>query len=97
MSLRDALTPTKRRAIYQAVAALLALLVAYGVLSEGQVAVWLEVVGATLGLLASLLAGANTPSTDASAEDYAEVGEAPPVDVDNTTPGGATSAGWRQD
>ena len=96
MSLRDALTPTKRRAIYQAVAALLALLVAYGVLSEGQVAVWLEFVGATLGLLASLLAGANTPSTDADAEDYAEVGEAPPVDVGTTT-GGATSAGWRQD
>lgn len=96
MSLRDALTPAKRRAIYRAVAALLALLVAYGVLSEGQVAVWLEAVGATLGLLASLLAGANTPSTDATAEDYAEVGEAPPVDVD-TPPGGATSAGWRAD
>lgn len=55
-----ALTPPRRKAIYGIVAALLALGVAYGLLTPEQSGQWLDVADKALGLLALVLAATHT-------------------------------------
>jgi len=59
------LTPAQRRAIYLVAAAVAAVLVAYGLISEDQVPVWLELVAAILGVAAPTVAVANIPKGEA--------------------------------
>lgn len=54
------LTPSRRKAIYGIVAALLALGVAYGLLTPEQSTQWLDVADKALGLLALVLAATHT-------------------------------------
>ena len=54
------LTPPRRRAIYGLVAAVLALGMAYGLVSPEQSTLWLDVADKTLGLLALILAALHT-------------------------------------
>lgn len=59
------LTPARRRAVYLVAAAVAAVLVAYGLISEDQAPVWLELVAAILGVAAPTLAVANVPKGEA--------------------------------
>lgn len=63
-TLGGVLTPPRRRRLYLITAAVLAILVLYGVIGEDEVAPWLEVAGLVLGVSVSGLAGANTARTE---------------------------------
>ena len=54
------LTPQRRKAIYGIVAALLALGVAYGLLTPEQSGQWMDVADKALGLLALVMAASHT-------------------------------------
>ena len=58
-----ALTPERRKAIYGAVAGLLAIGVAYGFVGPEQSLAWLDVADKVLGLVALLLAASHTGGT----------------------------------
>ncbi len=70
------LTPTRRKAIYAAAAGLGALLVLAGVVTEGDVAHWLDIVGKTLDVAALIMAvihtDPNTPTGQPAGEYEAE-------------------------
>ena len=58
------LTPARRKAIYAAAAGVGAILVLAGVVTEGDVAHWLDIVGKTLDVAALVMAVIHTdPST----------------------------------
>ena len=58
------LTPARRKAIYAAAAGVGAILVLAGVVTEGDVAHWLDIVGKTLDVAALIMAVIHTdPST----------------------------------
>ena len=54
------ITPQRRKAIYSIVAALLALGVAYGLLTPEQSGQWMDVADKALGLLALVMAASHT-------------------------------------
>ena len=56
--------PRTRRHLYTIAAAIVPLLVAYGVLTDSTASLWLGLAGAVLGTGAPILAAANTPPAD---------------------------------
>lgn len=66
------LTPTRRKAIYAAAAGLGALLVLAGVVTEGDVAHWLDIVGKTLDVAALVMAVIHTDPSTPTGEPAAE-------------------------
>lgn len=57
------LTPAVRQAVYGAVAAVMTLLIAWGLVTQEQADLWLQVVTQALTLAAVLLASANVHHT----------------------------------
>lgn len=72
------LTPKVRSWLYGVVTAALAILVVYGVISEGEVSVWLALAGALLGVVSSGTATAYRPTRVPA--------DAPDVEQDLDTP-----------
>ena len=58
------MTPTQRRRIYVVAAAVIPLVVAYGLLSAEQAPLWLALAAAILGAGPATLAAKNTPTGD---------------------------------